>query len=269
MKNKSAIMFMAIIAIGLIGASAGVYATPLMSTTTVTPNAMASKISTYVLVDGAINASGANAAVGTIQAQSRTTVGPALTTLGFSSTAIWSTNTSRPLATAIKRENFTYTFYTARLVQGNYSALDFNGAAFFMNGTWNVWNITETFTIITDASGTVLNVNSDQNAARLAVNAYGEFTANPVGENFTLSITGVDPVTGTVTFMRETSRLFNPLILSQDSTTTTVTPVDLKSIIAAYGSMPGYGNYDVHMDYCLHYKIDICDLATAAANLNQ
>ena len=191
-------------------ASAGVYATPLMSTTTVSPNAMASKISTYVLVDGAINASGANAAVGTIQAQSRTTVGPALTILGFSSTAIWSTNTSRPLATAIKRENFTYTFYTARLVQGNYSALDFNGAAFFMNGTWNVWNITETFTIITDASGTVLNVNSDQNAARLAVNAYGEFTANPVGENFTLSITGVDPVTGTVTFMRETSRLFNP-----------------------------------------------------------
>lgn len=268
MKNKSPIVLMAIIAIGILSVSAGVYAMPLMSTQ-VAPNATASKISTYVLVDGGINASGTNAAVGTIQAQSRTTVGPMSTIQGFSSTAVWSTNTSRPLATAIKRQNFTYTFYTARLINGSYSALDFNGANFYLNGTWNVWNVTETFTIITDSTGNVLNVNSNQNAVKLANNATGEFTANAVGENFTLAITGVMPVTGTVTFERETSRLFNPIILSQDSTTTTVTPSDLESIIGAYGAMPGFGNYDARMDYCLHYKIDICDLATAAANLNQ
>jgi hypothetical protein len=57
-------------------------------------------------------------------------------------------------------------------------------------------------------------------------------------------------------------------MLGTDSTSTTVTPADLSSIVNAYGSMPGWGNYDLRMDYCLHYQIDICDLSTAAANLN-
>jgi hypothetical protein len=57
-------------------------------------------------------------------------------------------------------------------------------------------------------------------------------------------------------------------MLGTDSSSTTVTKSDLNSIVNAYGSVPGYGNYNINMDYCLHYKIDICDLATAAANLN-
>jgi hypothetical protein len=39
-------------------------------------------------------------------------------------------------------------------------------------------------------------------------------------------------------------------------------------VAGAYGTMPGYGNYDQRMDYNFNYRIDICDLATAAANIN-
>jgi len=35
----------------------------------------------------------------------------------------------------------------------------------------------------------------------------------------------------------------------------------------AYGAMPGWGNYDARMDFCGHFKIDIADLSTVAANM--
>jgi hypothetical protein len=62
--------------------------------------------------------------------------------------------------------------------------------------------------------------------------------------------------------------MFNPFSVNNDVTATTVTKADVASVVSAYGSSPGWGNYDQRMDYNMHYKIDITDLATAAANVN-
>ena len=267
--KKFTIALFAILTVGAFSLGAVAYASPLISWNSV-PNAAAATTpiqQSCVRMDGTINTWGTTAVLGSMQAQSRTVVNSAATKQGYAASAIWTTNSSRPIATVRLHENFTYTFYTARLVDGNFSALDFEGSAFYMNGTWNVWNVTEIFTIVTDSSGSVLSVNSDQNAVRLATQAYGELNVSSDWSSFTLSITGIDQLSGKVVAEMTASRMFNPFITSVDSTTT-LTQADLAKVANAYGSMPGFGNYNINYDYCGNNKIDICDLTTAAANLN-
>jgi hypothetical protein len=137
-----------------------------------------------------------------------------------------------------------------------------------MNGTWNVWSIKINFTIVTDSSGNILSVTNTQSFVSLAREAIGNLTVASGWTTFTLTIGSIPSLTGTVLCYRISSGMFNPFILGCDTTSTTVTPADLQSIANAYGSMPGWGNYNLNMDPCLHYRIDICDLSTAAANLN-
>jgi len=275
MKSKFGIILLAILAVSSLTFMASAYATPFLSSTTV-PNSTASVTSisrNSVRMYGSINSwlttPGPTPVMGSIEVLCRTLVGLKNTVQDFAASAIWTTNITRPLAAVRTRENFTYTFYTARLVEGNFSALDYNGNAFFLNGTWNVWNLTETFTIVTDTTGNVISINSNLNAVPLATDALGNLTVpSETWSTFSLAITNVPTLTGNVIFHAIISATFNPFMLGTDSSSTTVTRSDLNSIISAYGSVPGWGNYNINMDYCLHYKIDICDLATAAANLN-
>jgi len=275
MKKKFAILLLAILAVSALSFTVGAYATPFMSWTTVpnpTPNAIGFRQSSYVSMYGRITewltTPTATPVMGVIQAQARTTVGSAKTVEGFAATAIWTNNTVRPLADVRARENFTYTFYAARLIKGSYSTLDPTSINWFMNGTWNVWSVTTNFTIITGSSGNIVSITTTRSFVALATNAIGNLTVASGWDSFTLAIDGVPSLTGTVIAHIIASRTFNPFMLGTDSTSTTVTPADLNSIVNAYGSMPGWGNYDLRMDYCLHYQIDICDLSTAAANLN-
>ena len=206
--------------------------------------------------------------LGMIEAQSRTIVENTTARQGFSATAIWTTNTTRPIAAFRARENFTYSFYAARLVEGNYSVLDpTSSISWFMNGTWNVWSVKLSFTIVTDSSGDILSVTTTNSFVSLAREAIGNLTVASGWSTFTLAIAGVPSLTGTVLCYRIASGMFSPFIISCDSSST-VTPADLQSIANAYGSMPGWGNYNLRMDPCLDFKVDICDLSTAAANLN-
>ncbi len=278
MKSKFGIILIAIIAVSSLSLVAGAYAMPFMSYTTVPttsstgPNAMSilrNSVRMYGSVQEWQTTPTPTPVVGSIEVLARTSVGPKNTVQGYAASAIWTTNTTRPIAAVRTRENFTYSFYTARLVKGNFSALDLNGNAFFLNGTWNVWSITETFTIKTNSTtGRIISVNSNQNAVPLATDAYGNLTVPSGWSTFTLAINGVAPLTGKVVAEVTLSAVFNPFMLGTDSTSTTVTQADLKNIANAYGSMPGWGNYNINMDYCMHYQIDICNLATAAANLN-
>jgi hypothetical protein len=275
MKKKFAILLLAILAVSALSFTAGAYAFPFMSWNTVpnaTPNAIGLRQSSYVCMYGKITkwltTPTGTPVMGIIEAQSRTTVGSAKTVEGFAATAVWTNNTVRPLAGVRARENFTYTFYAARLIKGNYSALDpTSSISWFMNGTWNVWSITTNFTIITGSSGNILSVTTTRSLVALATEAIGNLTVTSGWDSFTLAIDGVPSLTGTVIAHIIASRTFNPFMLGTDSTSTTVTTADLNSIVNSYGSMPGWGNYDLRMDYCLHYQIDICDLSTAAANL--
>jgi len=274
MKSKFGIILLAILAVSSLTFMASAYATPFLSNTTVSNSTASadaisrSSVRMYGSINNWLTTPGPTPVMGSIEVLCRTSVGLKNTVQGFAASAIWTTNTTRPIAAVRTRENFTYSFYTARLVEGNFSALDFNGNAFFLNGTWNVWNLTETFTIITDSTGGIISVNSNLHAVPLATDALGNLTVPSGWSTFSLAIDNVPTLTGNVIFHVTISAAFNPFMLGTDSSSTTVTQSDLNSIISAYGSVPGWGNYNINMDYCNHYKIDICDLATAAANLN-
>jgi hypothetical protein len=205
---------------------------------------------------------------GALNAQTRTIVlNDTSTRQGSSATAIWTTNTTRAINAVRAKENFTYTFYTARLVEANVSALDVDGSDFFMNGTWNVWQINSEFTVITNGAGDIVSFHRDQDGVALAMKAYGELKVTNNWANFTLTIDGVDQLSGVVRVQRITTRMFNPFKVN-DNSGTTVTTADLASVARAYGAMPGWGNYDQGMDYNFDYRIDVTDLATCAANVN-
>ena len=274
MKKSLAIILAAIIAVSALSIAAA-EARPFMNWRNI-PNLIGMGNShrlaaqqSFARVDGVINQWGSSTVSGTIEAQSRTIVtNETDVRQGSSATAIWTTNTSLPISSYRARENFTYSFYTARLNNVSMASLNVTGYSFFLNGTWNVFKVTTSFNITTDSEGNVLSFDRNQNAVAVASNAYGEFTVASSGSNFTLSINGVDSLTGSVHAQRITTRMFNPFKVNNDDTTATVTSADVSTVISSYGSSPGWGNYDQRMDYNFNYKVDICDLATAAANIN-
>jgi hypothetical protein len=284
MKRIIAAMLAALIAVSALSLAASAYAMPFMNWnrfTNIGPirqrfgmlfpgnSNRTSLQASLVRLEGIATKFGTTNVTGTVLAQARTLVinGTDIRQ-GSSATAIWTTNTSRPINAIRAKENFTYSFYAARLVTPQIAGLNVDVNDFYLNGTWTVYNVTTTFNINTDASGNVIGFNRNQNAVALATQKYGELTVTGNWATFTLSITGVEALTGSVHAQRITQRMFNPFIIGTGDSTA-VTPSDVASIASAYGAMPGYGNYDQRMDYNFNYRIDICDLATAAANVNQ
>src|SRR5271169_5558343 len=110
----------------------------------------------YIRLNGIITEWGTTTVNGTLQTQAGTSLfNDADTNQLASATAIWTTNTSRPISDVESKQNFTYTFYTARLVNASVSTLSTSTTDpnYFLNGTWNVYTIVSNVTIITDSSG--------------------------------------------------------------------------------------------------------------------
>jgi len=274
MKKMIAAILLAVIAVAGLSIASSVSAMPFMNWRmfpNMQNNGHGPRLQqSFVQWNGFVNNWGTTSVTGTIQAQSRTMVlNDSSTRQGASATAIWTTNTTRAISALRDRENFTYTFYAARLTNASTSGLNIGSNDFFLNGTWTVYNVTTTFTINTDINGTITGFHHNQDATALATNAYGELTVNNNWANFTLTIDGVAPLTGSVHRQMTRSMQFNPFIFGDDSANPpTVSRADVLNIAHAYGAMPGWGNYDQRMDYNFNYKIDITDLATAAANVN-
>jgi hypothetical protein len=278
MKKTLAAILLIALTVGALGVAATANAKPFMNWRTF-PNMQGNGFGhrqflqqSYVRWNGIITDWGTANVTGAIQAQSRTMiVNQTNIRQGASATAMWTTNTSRPISALRAKENFTYTFNTARLTNANVSGLNIGSNDFFLNGTWTVYQVETTFTINTDVNGTVTGFHRSQDATVLVTNAYGELTVTGNWANFTLDINGIDPLTGTVHRQITKSMHFNPFKVNDDDDSanpTALTSADVSTIVHAYGAMPGYGNYDQRMDYNFNYKIDIADLATAAANLN-
>jgi hypothetical protein len=270
MKKIIALILVAVIAVSAFSLMATAGAMPFMRWKNIphghgilrSPNLQTS----YVRLNGVINQLGSTSVNGSLQAQSRTfVINNTDSKQGAAATALWTTNTPRPINALRAKENFTYTFYAARLIDLNVSALNIDGNDFFMNGTWTVTQVKTSFTIITNADGNVTSFHRDQDGTALATQAYGELKVT--GTSFSLAIEGIDTLNGSVYAQRITTRMFNPFKISND-TADTLTNADVTSLAKAYGTMPGWGNYDQRMDYNFNYKIDICDLATAASNVN-
>jgi hypothetical protein len=275
MKKTIAIILAAVIAVSAFSVMASANAMPFMNWRNGPINGMSHGVnnrtniqSNYISLNGPVTKWGTANVSGALQAQTRTVVINATNARqGSTASAIWTTNTSRPINAFRARENFTYTFYSARLAEPSVSALNVSGNDFFMNGTWTVYQVTTSFNITTNSNGTITGFHRDQDAVALATKVYGELKVTGNWTTFSLAINGVNTLTGSVHAQRMGSRIFNPFKVNDDAGAT-VTSADMACVANAYGAMPGWGNYDQRMDYNLNYRIDICDLATAGANVN-
>ena len=183
---------------------------------------------------------------------------------GAFATAIWSSTTN-----VRQKGNFSYSFYVARLVDANVSALNFEDVDFFMNGTWNVFHVTINQTLIKSGdleSGYTVDRQTKTDIDPIATKAYGELTVTDNWTKFVLSINGVDKLNGVVTRARMNQMIFNKFKVSEDGTEK-VSRVDLTVLSKIYGARPGWGSYDGNLDFNCNYKIDIADLTTVAANV--
>ncbi len=273
MKKKIAILLIAIIAVSCFSAISAATAMPFMHWKVVPrmhgPIWRNSNVQTsFVRFNGVIAKWGTTNVTGGLLAQARTIVYNTTDIReGSTVTAMWTANNSRPIYTFRDKVNFTYTFYTARLVNASDFGLNVEGNDFYLEGNWTVFKVSSNITITTNADGDIINVHRDQDATALATKANGKLNVTDNWSNFTIAITGIDQLNGTVHFQRITSKMCNPFKIGEDDANT-VTPAELTTMTKAYGAMPGWGNYNQAMDYNFNYRVDICDLVTAASNVN-
>ncbi|MGA3289458.1 MAG: hypothetical protein ABSD42_04375 [Candidatus Bathyarchaeia archaeon] len=177
-----------------------------------------------------------------------------------SANAIWTNTTKISLDGTT-----TYNYYTARLIKANFTATDYQRNNFYMNGTWNVNNVTITRTVTkTDNS---INIQSNTQITRLETKVYGQLNVTDSWTQFTLNITGIPLLDGTVHHTIERTTIFNRFDIINGGTDSTITRADLTAISNDYGAVPGTPNYNENMDFHGTYQIDICDIATIAANV--
>jgi hypothetical protein len=211
----------------------------------------------WVCLAGKITQWGSTPVNGTISVQARvTSVNDNLARKFVAVSAVWTNGTAKP------RGNFTYTFYAAKLVNLNMTRINYQGNNFYLNGTWAVSNVTVTNTVITNDG--VTSVHRETNA--IFTKAVGQLNVTDKWTKFTLSINGIDPLTGSVRRYVWRTVEMNICKVSDDGKPQ-VTIRDFQIVARAYGAMPGMNGYDQKLDFNLHYKIDITNLATVAANV--
>jgi hypothetical protein len=219
----------------------------------------------WVRLNGNINQWGTTDVRGQLQTQARAAVFNSSDPRQFAgATAIWTGNLSRPIQSVRAKENFTSVFYSARLANASVSTVSASSASstYFINGTWNFAVVTSTVTIITNENGTVTRVLRNQDIVPQRL--YGELTVT--GNTFTLALSGQDALTGTV--FRSISRTwFNPFQMNPDAASNSITKTDVNTIAQCYNSVPGWGNYDINMDFNNNYRVDIADISTVAAQM--
>ncbi|MCX8150200.1 MAG: hypothetical protein N3D85_01660 [Candidatus Bathyarchaeota archaeon] len=219
-----------------------------------------------VRINGLVTKWGTSSVNGSLSAQAKTAVFNVSDSRQMALVNVmWTTNSLRPLNAVRTAENFTYTFYSARLNNSSISAIDLGSTNFFINGTWNLYNVTTIVTITTNSLGQITNIHRETDT-KVAI-AYGKLTVTDNWTTFKLEISGIAPLSGTVARSRTCLVDFNPFKFSDEDgvTSNRLTRNDVRTLGRACGSMPGWGNYDQSMDFNNNYRIDIADLCTVAA----
>lgn len=92
----------------------------------------------WIRINGVIDQWGTTPVTGQLQTQARTAIRQSdVANQLNTATAIWTTNISRPIQALKSKENFTYTYYAARLTNASVSTLSASNSAsnYFINGT--------------------------------------------------------------------------------------------------------------------------------------
>lgn len=219
-----------------------------------------------VRINGFVNKWGTTTVNGSLSAQAKTAIFNVSDSRQMALVNVmWTTDNLRPINAVRRAENFTYTFYSARLSNASISVIDVDSTNFFINGTWSLYNVTAVVTITTNSLGQITNIHRETDTK--VGTAYGELVVTDNWTTFNLEISGIQPLSGTVSRSRTCLMDFNPFKFSDEDglTSNRVTQTDVRTIGRAYGSMPGWGNYDQNMDFNNNYRIDIADLCTVAA----
>jgi hypothetical protein len=185
-------------------------------------------------------------------------------------TALWRTSEDKNTK---EEDSWTYSFYAARLVSAETSALGTEEDAFDYQliGKWNIVHVTVTHTVTKtgdEATGYTIDRQTRTTVEPIATGKTGTLIVTGGWTDFVLSITGEKTyeLSGKISRTRMTQMDFNKFKLSEDNTDV-VSRVDLKVLAKNYGARPGWGSYDSNMDFNCNYKIDIADLVTVAANV--
>ena len=262
MKNKNAIIFAIV---GLLLSSSIAFAVDVAAAKPSVMENASNRLTqaSWIRINGAIEQWGETDVRGQLQVISRTATHQSSGSKeATSASAIWTENTTRAIQSVRAKENFTYVFHVAKLPNASVSAIVVSDGDYFLNGTWNYAKVTSTTTVNTDENGTVTHVHREQDIEPMQ--AYGELTIT--GNQFTLEIDGIDQLTGSV-YRSITRSWFNPFKMSDDASTNAVVRSDVKAIGQCYGSMPGWGNFDMSMDFNNNYRVDIADISSVAANI--
>jgi hypothetical protein len=262
MKTKIAAIILAIVALTSLTLAVGsAYALGGMSMASNRPTQ-----TSWVRINGVLTKWGTTDVRGLLSVQARTVLLTNADKNQFArASAVWTTNTTRAISAVRAKENFTYTFYSAKLLNASVSTFSSSTTNFFLNGTWNVATVKSKVTIITNTDNEIVSVHRESDSTVAKV--YGELTVTDNWTKVKLQLTGYYPLTGSVTRSVTRNAMFNWYKVTDDVLGTTVTRADVNAVVQCYRSMPGWGNYDNKMDFNFNYKIDIADLATVAANL--
>jgi hypothetical protein len=233
----------------------------------------------FVHVVGRVTGYGSSLAMGNLEAEARISNSTAAEN---SATAhvCW-VPISGPLPHPDVLGNFTYSFYAARLINTTIVALNYSGYDFYIAGTWNVFNVTFSFSGISPEDFQETTTFVSQNATgelMVSGNATGPIPITPWGttssiDNFTLSIAGFENVTGSAILVTHARAFLEGDVLGHGC----VDIYDLVYVARRIGATPGapqWGgpanfedieNADVNGDF----HVDIYDLVTVATQMGQ
>jgi hypothetical protein len=163
---------------------------------------------------------------------------------------------------------WSFSFYDARLIEATTVALTNSGSDLYVSGLWNVLNVTHSG----DDKGFE---DFGQSASYLVKNATGTLTCDlTVSGKWTVSITGVGLVGGSVTYVRTNARQ----ILEGDIFGKGYVDIyDLVYVARRFGATPGAPQWGGPSDFediekadvNGHGQVDIYDLVTVATEIGQ
>jgi len=173
--------------------------------------------------------------------------------------AIWSYEKPRLNCTKPPTENFTFSFYVAKLLKSEMIRFNYSGYDFYISGLWNVTKITTS--VYVNENGELINVT--RAFEPMVTNATGELRVFSHWKLFELDIEGIDLLSGFVWWWRITYLEIKLCDINDDGK---VDIIDIVHVAKAWRAVPGMPNYNVEMDFNFDLKIDIGDLTTLAAN---
>lgn len=261
MKIKIAAAILAVVALTSVVLVGAAYALPISPILSSRPSQ-----TRWVQATGIVTKWGDLDAKGMLHMQARTALLVNEDTRQFArATVVWTVNLTRPISSFKAKENFTYAFYSARLLNASVSEFTPTEDEYKLTGTWNVATVKSNVTVITNAQDEIVSVHREQNVS--VAKKTGELVIMRGPMTFALKLADLDPITGSIIRQVTRQTLFNWYKVTDDVAGTTVTRADVNAVVQRYRAMPGWGNYDNKMDFNFNYKIDIADLATVAANL--